>query len=217
MKLMRMRASHWAIFLAACLFMASCEQDRRVYSRETELSSANKKSPLAIKSVELVEQDLSLASSTSKKLEEWKDSGDPKLSKLPVFEVVVMLQNISDSSVQDADFIALTTIDFVISPTYLYQGDVRKILQNGNWGRLGSVSDVKMETVPYVKPGEGVEVRIKGFNLSDLPLAYNGQDHTLWPWALRVNVHVMNREMRRVAFGQATLRMIPADNRLRAK
>jgi hypothetical protein len=46
---------------------------------------------------------------------------------------------------------------------------------------------------------------------------YNGQDHTLWPWGLKVNVHVVNREMKRVALGQTTLRIIPADGRLRAK
>jgi len=130
---------------------------------------------------------------------------------------VVVLQNISASSVQDVDFIALTTIDFVVAPTYLYQGDVRKILQNGNWSRLVSVDDVKMETVPYVKPGDEAELRIKGFNLGNLIASYNGQDGTLWPWGLRVNIHVMNREMSRVAVGQATLRMIPADSRFRAK
>lgn len=208
---MGIRASHLVLFLAVCSFVAVCEQDPRPSSQSTD-----QKSRVTIKSVDIVEQDLS-SSATSKKLEEWKDSGDPKLSKLPVFDVVVMLQNLQDSSVQDADFIALTTIEFVIAPTYLYQGDVRKILQNGSWGRLTSVNDVKMETVPYLKSGEGAEMRIKGFNLSDLPARYNGQDDTLWPWGLRVNVHIINREMRRVASGQATLRMIPSDHRLRAR
>ena len=114
-------------------------------------------------------------------------------------------------------FIAVTTFDFVVAPTYLFQGDVAQIFRNGDWGRLVSVDDVKMETVPYVKSSESVELRIKGFNLSDLLASYNGQDHTLWPWGLRVNVHVINREMRRVALGQTTLRIIPTDSRLRAK
>ena len=212
---MYIKPRQWAIFLVACSFVASCARDHR--ARGTDLSSTEQKSAPIIKSVEIVEQDVALASATSKKLEEWKDSGDPKLSRLPNFDVVVVLQNISASSVQDADFIALTTIDFVVAPTYLYQGDVRKILQNGNWSRLVSVDDVKMETVPYLKPGDEAELRIKGFNLGNLIASYNGQDGTLWPWGLRVNIHVMNREMSRVAVGQATLRMISADSRLRAK
>lgn len=212
---MYIKPRQWAIFLVACSFVASCAQDHRAPG--TDLSSTEQKSAPIIKSVEIVEQDLPLLSAASKKLEEWKDSGDPKLSRLPNFDLVVVLQNMSASSFQDADFIALTTIDFVVAPTYLYQGDVRKILGNGNWTRLVSVDDVKMETMPYVKPGHEAELRIKGFNLGDLLASYNGQDDTLWPWGLRVNVQVMNREMRRVAFGQATLRLIPSDSRLRGK
>lgn len=211
---MRLPASHCVVFVAACLFLASCKHNPRAYSRYTaDQKSTN--AQLLIKSVDIVEQNPS--SAPSKKLEEWKDSGDPKHSKLPVFDVVVRLQNTSDSSIQDADFIAVTTFDFVVAPTYLFQGDVAQILRNGDWGRLVSVDDVKIETVPYVKSSESVELRIKGFNLSDLLASYNGQDHTLWPWGLRVNVHVINREMRRVALGQTTLRIIPTDSRLRAK
>ena len=200
---MRARASHWAIVVIACSFVTACEQNPRAYSH-----SADQKSTITIQSVEIFQQDLSPS-----KFEEWKDTGS---SRLPVFDVLMRLQNISPSSVQEADFIALTTMDFVIAPTYLYQGDATKILKNGNWSRLISVDDVKMETVPYVQSGEVVELRIRGFNLNKLLEDYNGQDHTLWPWGLRVNVHVINREMSRIAFGQATLRMIPSDNRLPA-
>jgi hypothetical protein len=198
------RASHWAVLVAACSFLSACGPNPRAYFHSTD-----QKPTITIKSVEIIEEDVS-----RKKIEEWKDTGN---SNLLVFDVLIRLQNISPSTVQDADFIALTTMEFVIAPTYLYQGDAMKILQNGNWSRLISVDDAKMETVPYVKSGDVVELRIKDFNLNKLLEDYNGHDHTLWPWGLRVNVHVMNREMSRVAFGQATLRIIPADNRLPAK
>lgn len=205
---MRMRVTHCAVVLSACLFVASCEQNPQAFSRKTSDQQPTT-SQLLIKSVDIM--------ASSKKLEEWKDFGGPNQSRLPVFDVVVMGQNRSDSSIQDADLIALTTIEFVIAPTYLHQGDVNKILKDASWSRLVAVNDVKMETVPYVKPGEDLELRITGFNLSDLLAAYKGQDDTLWPWALKVSVHFLNREMRRVALGQTTLRMIPADSRLRAK
>lgn len=76
----------------------------------------------------------------------------------------------------------MTTIESVIAPTYLYQGDVGKILQNGSWGRDISVDDVRMKTVPYVQAGEDVGLKIGSFNLNGLLEEYNGQDHTLWPW-----------------------------------
>lgn len=118
---------------------------------------------------------------------------------------------------QDADFIALTTLESIIAPTYLYQGDAEKVLQNGNWSRLVSGDDVKMKPVPYVQSGDIVELRIGGFNLNDLLATFNGQDDTLWPWGLRVNVYVIDRTMTKVAHGQANLTLIPADNRLPAK
>jgi hypothetical protein len=66
---------------------------------------------ITFKSVEIVKQDLPLS-----RFEEWKDTGK---SKLPVFDVLMRLENNSPSAVQDADFIVLTTMEFVIAPTYL--------------------------------------------------------------------------------------------------
>ena len=76
-------------------------------------------------------------------------------------------------------------------------------------------NDVKLQTVPYVKAAESVELKITGFNLSDLLAGYNGEDDTLWPLGLKVDV--MNHQMSRVALGQATLKIIPAYGRLPRK
>lgn len=200
------KPSHWAFFLAVCFLILGCQPKQRVNS-----DSSDQKPRVIIKSVEIVEQDPSGISTSPKKLEEWTDMGN---SKLPVFDVVVHLENVSESSIQDSDFIVLTTMDFVIAPTYLYEGDVRRILREGNWSRLGSVDDVKMATMPFIKSSEIAGLRINGFNLGNLLGEYNGQDHTLWPWGLRVNVHVMDRQMNRVVSGQSSLRIIPADKRI---
>ncbi len=151
------------------------------------------------------------------KLERWKDTSDPKVPHPEVFDVVCQIENKSDSAIQEGDFIILTTIDFIIAPTYLYQGDVHKIIQDHNWGRVNSVDDVKIEKVPYLKPGERAQIGIKGFNLGKTLKQFDGEDDTLWPWALRVNVRVLSRDMTQVALGQAILQMIPGDGRLSAK
>lgn len=151
------------------------------------------------------------------KLERWKDTSDPKIPHPEVFDVLCHIENKGDSTIQEGDFIILTTIDFIIAPTYLYSGDVQKIIQDHNWGRVGSVDDVKMEKVPYLNPGDRAQIGIKSFNLGKALKQFDGDGDTLWPWALRMNVHVMNRDMTRVAVGQAILPMIPSDRRLSAK
>jgi hypothetical protein len=201
---MRAKSSHWTILVVACSFVSACGQNPTAYSH-----LADQKTTITFKSIEIVKQDLPLS-----RFEEWKDTGK---SKLPVFDVLMRLENNGPSAVQDADFIVLTTMEFVIAPTYLHQGDAKKILQNGHWSRLISADDVKMGIVPYVKSGDVVELRIRDFNLKNVLEEYNGQDHTLWPWGLRINLHIMDRDMSRVAFAQATLRLVPSDKRLPAK
>lgn len=151
------------------------------------------------------------------KLERWKDTSDPKVPHPEVFDVLCEIDNKGDSAIQDSDFIILTTVDFIIAPTYLYQGDVQRIIQDHNWGRVNTVDDIKMEKVPYLEPKGTTKVKIEGLELGNLHKQFNGEDDTLWPWALRVNVRVLSRDMTQVALGQAILQMIPDDRRLSAK
>ncbi len=151
------------------------------------------------------------------KLERWKDTSDPNIAHPEAFDVLCRIENKGDSAVQDGDFILLTTIDFIIAPTYLYQGEVQKIIQEHSWSRVNSMDDVKMEKIPYLKPGDRAQIGIKGFNLAKTFKQFNGEEDTLWPWALRVNVRILNRDMTQVALGQAILPMIPADRRLSTK
>lgn len=151
------------------------------------------------------------------RLERWKDTSDPKIPHPESFDVLCQIKNESDSAVQDGEFIILTTIDFVVAPTYLHNGDVEKIINEVGWGRLVTMDDVKMEKVHYLRPKETAEIKIKGFHLGRLLKLYNGEDDTLWLWVLRVNVRVLSRDMTQVGLGQAILQMIPADRRLSAK
>ncbi len=151
------------------------------------------------------------------KLERWKDTSDPKVPHPEVFDVICHIENKGDSAIQDGDFIILTTVESVVAPTYLHGGDMESIINEGRWSREAKVDDVKTERVPYLKPKESVRLKIKGFHLGSLLKTYNGKDDTLWPWALRVNIHVLNRDMTQVAHGRAILPMIPADSRLGAK
>lgn len=57
------------------------------------------------------------------------------------------------------------------------------------------MDDVKLEKVPYLQPKATAEMKIKEFKLGDLFRVFNGEEDTLWPWALRMNVTVINRNL----------------------
>ncbi len=151
------------------------------------------------------------------KLDQWKDASDPKIPHPEAFDVLCHIENKGDSTIQQGDFIILTTLESVVAPTYLHGGDLKAIMNEVHWLRETAVDDVKMEEVPYIQPKGSAPVKIKGFNLGNLLKQFNGEEDTLWPWALRINVHIMNRDMTRVALGQAILPMIPSDRRLSTK
>lgn len=151
------------------------------------------------------------------KLERWKDTSDPNVPHPQVLDILCSMENKGDSAIQEGDFIILTTMDFVVAPTYLHNGDVNKIVNEVGWGRVRSMDEIKMEIVPYLKPKDHAQIKIKGFNLGTIVKEFSGKEDTLWPWALRVNVRVVSRDMTPVALGQVVLPVIPADSRLGPK
>ena len=113
--------------------------------------------------------------------------------------------------------VVVTTVEFIVAPTYVYSGDVNKVIEDHNWGRVGSMDDLRLERVPFLRPYAHAQLKVKGFDLGNVIKEFNGKDDTLWPWALRVNVRILNWEMTSIAVGQVILPVYPADNRLAAK
>jgi hypothetical protein len=79
------------------------------------------------------------------------------------------------------------------------------------------MDDLRLEPVPYLLPGEHAELKLKNFDLGKVLKEFDGKDDTLWPWALRVNVQILNRDMTSVALGRAILPLFPENNRITGK
>lgn len=174
-------------------------------------TAANKQ--IALRSVEL----FGTWRDTYVKLDRWKQTDDPNVPHPELLDVLCTIENKSDSAVQRGDFLILTTVDFIVAPTYVYSGDITKVIADHSWARVASMDDVRLEQVPYVRSHKQVQLKITGLNLGKVVKEFDGKDDALWPWALRVNVHLLSRETTAVASGQTVLPVIPADNRLTAK
>jgi hypothetical protein len=151
------------------------------------------------------------------KLATWKDTNDADVPHPAVFDVLCTIENQTDSAIQEGDLVVVTTIDFIVAPTYAYAGDVNKVIDDHNWERVGSMDDLRVERVPFLRAHDHARLKLKGFDLAKVVKEFNRREDTLWPWALRVNVRVLNRDINPISFGQAILPLFPEDNRLAAK
>jgi len=202
--------------ITATIFASSCAQNTVTADRPSNVPPAERKEALRVNSVEI----FAWWGQTQKnyvKLERWKDTSDPNIPHPQTFDVVCQLENVSDSSVQHGDFMALVTMEFIVAPTYLHNGDVDKIMKEVSWGHIVTFDDLKMEVVPFIAKGEKSQIKFKDFSLEHFLKNFNGEDDTLWPWVLRANIHILNRDMVRVAQGQVIMPMIPSDKRLATK
>lgn len=209
------------ILLLAFCATVSCSRSQAIapVARKPDIGTSQKRAAepsnkqIAVESVQL----FGLWNRSYSKLDTWKESNDPQVPHPELFDVLCTIQNTTDSAVQQGDFVVVTTVDFITAPTYAYSGDINKLIDEHNWGRVASMDDVKLEPLPYVPSHDKAQVTIKGFNLRKVVKEFSGKDDALWPWALRVNVRLLDREMTPVAKGDVILPIMPSDERLSAK
>lgn len=204
------------IVMAVAIFASSCARSTITADSSTSVSTNQSKANLRINSVEIFGW-WGQSQKSYIKLEKWKDTTDPNIPHPQTFDLICELENVTNTSIQDGDYFALVTVDFIVAPTYLHQGDVNKIMNEVSWGHIGTFDDLKMEVVPFMAEGEKNQIKFKDFSLEALLKSLNGEDDTLWPWALRANIHILDRDMVRVAQGQVIMPMIPSDKRLAIK
>jgi hypothetical protein len=202
--------------MTVTIFASSCARNTVTADRPPNAPPAERKEALRVNSAEIFAR-WGQGQKNYVKLERWKDTSDPNIPHPQTFDVVCQLENVSDSSVQHGDFIALVTMEFIVAPTYLHNGDVNKIMNGVSWSRIGTFDDLKMEVVPFMAKGEKSQIKFKDFSLEQLLNNFKGEGDTLWPWALRANIHILNRDMVQVAQGQVIMPMIPSDKRLATK
>jgi hypothetical protein len=78
------------------------------------------------------------------------------------------------------------------------------------WGQVTEMQDLNATAIYFLKPDETRQVIVKGLNLSTVLAAFPvGNAGELWPWLIRVTVHVQDRSGKQIAVAQRTLRLSP--------
>jgi hypothetical protein len=203
------------MFVALVIVMTAISSCVR-HNPANQNRSPNRNDPnLANKSIEFFAWSEAGQKREYLRLEKWKDTGNVKDSHPKLFDVVCQIENKSDSAIQEGDFIILTTIDFLVAPDNAVDGDINKLVKEYGWSRDLLMDDVKMGVTPYMQKGENAQIKLQGFDLNPVVKLFYEDDQFLWAWALKVNINIIDRNMKPVAHGEAILPMIPADGKFR--
>ena len=137
-------------------------------------------------------------------IKELKAEGDKRLVVPEQFDVIAIVRNNSRSSIQDSSFILLTTLDFIVAPNGPLSG-ADKIIKGDSWARDTLVDDVKLGLVPFIETGKAARIEFKSFNLRRTNKILSERDTIERVWAMKVTVHILNRNMVEVAHKDTVL------------
>jgi hypothetical protein len=111
-----------------------------------------------------------------------------------------------------ADYFAWVTVEFLVAPvTRAYeQMDDGTLSSSVGWGQITEMHGLKATPIYLLRAGEPRKVVIKGLDLSPVLAAFPvGEDGELWPWLIRVSVHVQDRSGKQLTSAERTLRLVP--------
>jgi hypothetical protein len=146
-------------------------------------------------------------------LERWReDAGAP--SQVRVLATVRNVDSYAD------EFFLLTTTQYLIAPVYSYSiADVDK-LRSGNeisWGQLTRDNDMRSIVVRNIRRGSQRDIELRRINLRGvLQGSFSDPSDYLWPWLVRVNAVLLNREGNIVSKGASILELEPSAKRIRS-
>jgi hypothetical protein len=109
------------------------------------------------------------------------------------------------------EFFVLATADAIVAPrvlpTELRDRDVTKEV---SWGVIASSHNLESRVLRGVPDPERKRVRVFILDVDRLLLdSFSDRDETLWPWAVRTTVRLLNRHGKVLSVSEAVLRITP--------
>jgi hypothetical protein len=146
---------------------------------------------------------------------EFRESRNGRLRPATKFDVVCEIRGELDLSTED--FFLWTTVDFLVAPvTEAYEKmDIDQTRSSVNWGQVTEMHDLKGVPIYSLRAGETRRVVIKDFDLEKALASFPvGNAGNLWPWLLRINVHIQDRAGKQIVSAAHIVRLWPDSIRL---
>lgn len=165
---------------------------------------------IAIKSVQLLSRKSTVAA-----FKEFREFRNGRIDPATEFDVVCEIGGELDLSTED--FFLWTTVDFLIAPATeaLEKMAINQIGSGVSWGQVAEMQDLKAIPIYSLRAGETRRVVIKDFDLKKALASFPvGNPGNLWPWLLRVNIHIQDRRGKQIVSASQIVRLWPDSIRL---
>jgi hypothetical protein len=132
------------------------------------------------------------------------------LAPSPIFDVTCDV--VGGLDVSAGDYLLWTTVDFLVAPVTraFEQMDDDKLGLSVGWGQVTEMRDLNSTPIYFLRPGERRHIVVKQLDLRPVLEAFPvGDAGELWPWLIRLTVHIQDRSGERVALTQRTWRLSP--------
>jgi hypothetical protein len=109
------------------------------------------------------------------------------------------------------EFFVLATVDAIVAPRVLpTELRNRDLTREVSWGVIASSRNLEGQVLRGVPDPDRKRVRVFTLDVDQLLLgSFSDQDETLWPWAVRTTVRLLNRHGKILAANEAVLRITP--------
>jgi hypothetical protein len=142
--------------------------------------------------------------------QEFREAKDLGLFPSSQFEAICDVKGEPD--LLAGDFLLWTTVEFLVAPaTRRYEKvDPDAIASEVGWATLAEVADLKPISIYALGPGQTRRVVIKGFDLKKAVAAFPiGNPENLWPWLVRLEIHVQDRNGKQIGSAERIVRLFP--------
>ena len=197
------------LFLALCSSVRGQDMVEKIYEPERSEPKS-----LEIKNVKLFARQDGRKKGNYVEVQAFRETRQLHLNPSNRFDV--SCEVVGGSDVLTGDYLLWTTIDFLVAPvTRAYeQMDDQKLSSSVGWGQVTEMQDLNATAIYFLVPDKTRQVVVKNLNLSTVIAAFPvGNAGELWPWLIRVTVHVQDRSGKQIAVAQRTLRLFPCSAR----
>jgi len=168
-----------------------------------------------VKSVELLTRQSNVNKKKPTAFKEFRETKNGRVNPPAKFDVVCEISGELDLSTED--FFLWTTVDFLVAPvTEAYEK--MHIDQTGSsvsWGQVTEMHDLRAVPIYLLRAGETRRVVIKDFDLEKALASFPiGNAGNLWPWLLRINIHIQDRAGKQIVSAAHIARLWPDSIRL---
>jgi len=139
-----------------------------------------------------------------------------ELHLLPADRFDVVCEVVGGADVLSGDYFLWTTVDFLVAPVTraLEQMDNNELGSNVGWGQVMEMRDFKASPIYFLRPNEARQVTVRNLDFRPVLAAFPvGDAGELWPWLVRVTIHVLDRSGKQIAVSERTLRLSPSSAR----